>query len=452
MIGKRVEVNIAGGLDIPLPPMVHVRQKFVTSKVADIGQTVSEQFKRPEIHGKVKPGMTVAVGVGSRGIANIAECVKHTVAELEALGAKPFIFPAMGSHGGGTVEGQRGVLEGYGVTESLVGCPIRATMEVVELGKAADGMPVYMDKFASEADGVVLVCRIKPHTSFRAQIESGIVKMMTIGMGKIIGATELHTYGFDTFGELLPRIARFIMSKKNILFGVAMVENAAEETALIEAVPPELLWEREPVLQARAKELMARLQFDEIDVLVVEQIGKNISGSGMDPNVIGRNNRFIEWEAKPMVKKIVALGLTPETHGNATGVGVADVITMRLYQELDPSTTYANVIASTLLDGGAIPMIMNTDKEAIALAVKTLNRVAPQNCKIVRIRNTLDLVDIQVSEPLLDYIRANSARFEIVGKPKPLKFSAKGVLAPMLGKHAEEHPHPIVDESPENVF
>jgi hypothetical protein len=451
MIGERIQVNIAGGLDFPLPRMVSVRQKFATSKIADVSQAVAEQFKRPEVRGTVKPGMTVAVGVGSRGIANIAECTKRTVVELKSLGAKPFVFPAMGSHGGGTVEGQRGVLEGYGVTESYVGCPVRATMEVVELGKADDGMPVYMDKYASEADGFVFCCRIKPHTNYRAAIESGIVKMMTIGMGKITGATELHTYGFDSFGELLPKTARFIMSKRNFLFGIAMVENAAEETAIIEAVPAELLWEREPVLQAKAKELMARLQFSEIDVLIVEQIGKNISGSGMDPNVIGRNNRFIEWEAKPHVKKIVILGLTPETHGNATGVGVADVITMRLYKEIDIPFTYANVIASTLLDGGAIPMIMNTDKEAIALAVKTVVRVKPQDCKIVRIRNTLDLVDIQVSESLVEHVRANSTKFQIVGKPRLLKFDAKGALAPM-SKHDHEHPHPIVDESPENVF
>ena len=203
----------------------------------------------------------------------------------------------MGSHGGATAEGQREVLEGYGITESFVGCPIHAQMDVVELGKV-DGMPVYMDKLAAAADGVVLICRVKPHTNFRAPIESGIVKMMTIGMGKIIGATELHTFGMDMFGELLPKTAKFIMSKKNFLLGVAMVENAADETAIIEVVPAEKTFEREPVLQAKAKELMARICFDEIDVLIVEHIGKNISGAGMDPNITGRNNRFIEWDAE----------------------------------------------------------------------------------------------------------------------------------------------------------
>jgi hypothetical protein len=436
MIGDRIEVNIAGGLDITLPRMVHIRQNFKTQKVDNVSATVAEQFKRPEVRAKIKPGMTIAVGVGSRGIANIAECTKQVIAELKALGAKPFVFPAMGSHGGATAEGQQQVLTDYGVTESYVGCPIRSSLEVVALG-AVDGMPVYMDKLASEADGFAFVCRIKPHTNFRAPIESGIVKMMTIGMGKITGATELHTNGMDVFGELLPKIAKFIMSKKNFLFGVGMVENAADETAIIEAVPAGQLWEREPVLQAKAKEMMARICFDEVDVLIVEKIGKNISGAGMDPNITGRNNRFIEWNMKPLVKKIVILGLTPETHGNACGIGCADVTTMRLYKEMDIPKTYANIIASTYLDGGMIPMIMNTDQEAIQLAVKTVVRVKPQDCKIVRIRTTLDLVDIHVSEPLMAQVRANPATFEVVGEPEALKFDAKGTLYPMLAKHHE---------------
>jgi hypothetical protein len=433
MIGDRIEVNIAGGLDIPLPRMVQIRQKFNSPKLASVSQTVAADFKREDIRSKVKPGMTVAVGCGSRGIANIAECAKQVITELKALGAKPFIFPAMGSHGGATAEGQREVLEGYGITESFVGCPIHAQMDVVEVGKV-DGMPIYMDKLAAAADGVVLICRVKPHTNFRAPIESGIVKMMTIGMGKIIGATELHTLGMDSFGELLPKAAKLIMSKKNFMFGVAMVENAADETALVEVVPAEKTFEREPVLQAKAKEYMGRLCFDEIDVLIVEHIGKNISGAGMDPNITGRNNRFIDWEAKPMVKKIAVLGLTPETHGNACGIGLADVTTMRLYKEIDIAKTYANIIASTYLDGGMIPMIMNTDEDAIRLAVKTVVRIKPQDVKIVRIRNTLELVDIQVSEPLLKYVRANPSQFDVVGEPEAFKFDAKGTLYPMLGK------------------
>jgi len=440
MIGDRIEVNIAGGLDIPLPRMIHVRQKFDLTKLDSVSKTIVEQFKRPDVRVKVKPGMSIAVGVGSRGVNNIAEATKTVIAELKALGAKPFIFPAMGSHGGATPEGQREVLEGYGIDENTMGCPVHSQMDVVEIGKLASGMPIYMDKLAAAADGVVVIPRIKPHTNFRAPIESGIVKMLTIGMGKIIGATELHTQGMDKFGELLPDAAHLIMAKRNILFGVAMVENAADETAIIEVVPGEKIFEREPVLQAKAKDFMPRLQFDEIDVLVVEKIGKNISGSGMDPNITGRNCRFVEWNMKPEVKKIAVLGLTPETHGNATGVGAADVITMRLYKYIDIAKTYANIITSTYLDGACIPMIMNTDEDAIRLAVKTVVRVKPQDCKIVRIPNTLQIVDIHVSEGMLGYIRANPDKFEIVGEAEPMKFDTKGTLYPMLGKlHAHAH-------------
>jgi hypothetical protein len=437
MIGDRIEVNIAGGLDITLPRMVHVRQKFRTPKLDNVTKAVVEQFKRPEVRAKVKAGMTVAVGCGSRGVNNIAECAKAVVGELKALGAKPFIFPAMGSHGGATPEGQREVLEGYGITESYVGCPIRSSMEVVELGRLEDGMPVYIDQHAAGADAIVVIPRVKPHTNFRAPIESGIVKMLTIGMGKIAGATTLHTYGMDMFGELLPKAAKFIMAKRNFLFGVAMVENAADETAIIEIVPGEQVMEREPALLARAKELMPRLQFDEIDVLVVEKIGKNISGSGMDPNITGRNCRFVEWDMKPLVKKIVVLGLTPETHGNATGLGAADVITMRLYREMDIAKTYTNIITSTYLDGGAIPMIMNTDEDAVRLAAKTVVRTRPEDTRIVRIANTLEIVDIHVSEPLMKYVRANPSLFEVVGEPAPFKFDAKGGLYPMLARAHE---------------
>ena len=281
MINDRIDVNIAGGLDVPLPRMVHVRQRFELSKVSSVADTVAQEFTKIAIKTKIKPGMTIAVGVGSRGVNNIAECVKSVVEEIKALGGEPFVFPAMGSHGGATAEGQQEVLDSYGVTESVIGCPIRSSMEVVEIDKAEDGMPVYMDKFAAEADAVALVGRIKPHTNFRAPIESGIVKMLTIGMGKIIGASTLHTYGMDMFGVLLPNVAKIIMAKKNFLFGVAMVENAADETAIIEIVPSEEVLSREPLLLSRAKELMPKLQFEDIDVLVVEKIGKNISGSGI---------------------------------------------------------------------------------------------------------------------------------------------------------------------------
>jgi uncharacterized protein (DUF362 family) len=431
MIGDRIEVNIAGGLDVELPKMIRVRQKFPTPTVDDVAGTVAAQLNNPEIRDRVKPGMRIAVGCGSRGIANVAECAKAVVSGLKALGAEPFIFPAMGSHGAASAEGQVKVLDSLGINEQSMGCPIVSSMEVVKLGQLDNGMPVYFDKHAAEADAVVLVCRVKVHTNFRAPIESGIIKMLVIGMGKIAGASAVHWHGFDSFKELLPKAGKFIMDHKNFLFGVAMVENAAEETALVEIVPAEKVLEREPELLSRSKELMPRLQFDEIDVLVVDRMGKNITGAGMDPNIIGRNARFTEWEMDPLIKKIAVLGLTPETDGNATGLANADVITMRLYRDFDPGKTYANVIAATLLDGAAIPMIMNTDKEAVQLATKTVLRTLPQDARIVHIANTLEIIEIDVSETLLPYIKANPSKFEIVGELAPFDFDPEGNLTPM---------------------
>ena len=435
MIGDRIEVNIAGGLDIPLPRMINVRQKFQTSRLESVTRAIAEQFARPEVRAKIKSGAKIAVGCGSRGVANIAEAARAVVNEIKALGGQPFIFPAMGSHGSATAEGQKGVLEGYGIVESYVGCPIRATMDTVQVGELADGTPVHIDRFACEADGIVLMNRIKPHTNFRAPIESGIVKMIGIGMGKIVGATTLHTHGMDRFDRILPEVARVVLAKKNFLLGIGLVENAHDETAIIEAIPAEQLFERETELQAKAKSMMGKLMFDEIDVLVIDQIGKNISGSGADPNVTGRNIRGAVWEAKPKLQKIVMLSLTKETKGNATGMGAADVITMRMFKDVDLGPTYANVITSAYLDGAAIPMIMNTDHDAVALAVKSTLRVKPQDARIIRIQNTLQVTDIQVSEPLLAYVKQNPGKFEVLSDPEPFRFDASGKIAALPHGH-----------------
>ncbi|MGH8759095.1 MAG: lactate racemase domain-containing protein [Burkholderiales bacterium] len=429
VLGDRIEVNIAGGLDIALPRMVDVRQKFDAVHLGDIGAKIAKEFQRPEVRARVKAGQAIAVGCGSRGIANIATIVKCVIRELQALGARPFIFPAMGSHGAATAEGQKRVLEGYGITEATTGVPVRATMDTVIVGKLADGTPVHMDRFAAEADGIVVVNRIKPHTAFRGATESGITKMLAIGIGKIVGAATCHQHGMDTFPELLPKVRDVHLARRNVLFGMGIVENAHDQTAAIEVIPSERIAEREPVLQDMAKKLMPQLFFDEIDVLIIDEMGKNISGAGFDPNITGRNRRAVQWNYGPLTKKIVVLGLTPETHGNATGVGGADVITMRLFREIDVPSTYANIITSMNLDGGAIPMVMNSDREAIQLAVKTVVRVKPQDCRIVRIRNTLELAQLQVSEPLLAEVRARPDRFQIASPPAPFAFDAGGRLA-----------------------
>lgn len=422
MIEEKIKVNISGGLDFQLPNMIKIRQKFSLPKINNVYDEILKDFNDKNTNSRIKPGMTVAIGCGSRGIANISEATKAVVDFLLKCGAKPFIFPAMGSHGGATADGQVKVLADYGISEDSMGCPIKSSMEVVELSKLDTGMPIYIDKYASEADGIVVISRIKPHTNFRAPIESGIVKMLTIGMGKIAGATELHSYGMDTFIDLLPKACAEIISKKNILFGVGLVENAADETAIAEIVHAENIFSREIELQKIAKNYMPRLLFDEIDVLVIDQIGKNISGAGMDPNITGRNSGGVKWDVKPDVKKIVVLGLTPETHGNATGIGMADVITYEVYKDLDISKTYANVITSTYLDGAAIPVIMNTSEEAIKLAAKTVNRVKVKDLKIVRIKNTLELIHIEVSANMIDIVSSSNNSFEVIGKPYPWKF------------------------------
>ena len=422
MIDEKINVNISGGLDFQLPNMVKVRQKFSLPKLNSVYDEISKDFDNKKTNSRIKPGMTIAVGCGSRGIANISEATKAVVDFLLKCKAKPFIFPAMGSHGGATADGQLKVLADYGITEDTMGCPVKSSMEVIELSKLKDGMPVFIDKYASEADGIVVISRIKPHTNFRAPIESGIVKMLTIGMGKIAGATVLHSYGMDTFIDLLPKACEEIISKKNILFGVGLVENAADETAIAEIVHVENIFSREIELQKIAKNYMPRLLFDEIDVLVIDQIGKNISGAGMDPNITGRNSGGVKWDVKPDVKKIVVLGLTPETHGNATGIGMADVITYQVYKDLDISKTYANVITSTYLDGAAIPLIMNNSEEAIKLAAKTVNRVKVEDLKIVRIKNTLELINIEVSENMFDIVSSLDNTFDVIGKPYPWKF------------------------------
>ncbi len=417
-----VQINIAGGLNFTLPNMARVRQKFEKHGLPDVSAAVTDQVARDEVAATIQPGARIAIGVGSRGVANIEEAVRALVAAIKAKGGDPFVFPAMGSHGGGTADAQAGLLAGYGVTEEAVGAPIRATMETVVVDTMEDGVPLHVDRLANEADGIVLVNRVKPHTSFRGAIESGVIKMMTIGMGKINGASALHGgYLMEEFGEVLSRAAEKIMAKTPFLFGLGMVEDAFDDTAIIEAMTGPRLIERETDLQAKAKALMARIYFDDIDVLVIDEIGKEISGSGCDPNITGRNMRGVSGFELPRVKRIVILDVTDKTKGNATGFSSADVITQRMLSRIDFSVTYANVIASTYLEGGKVPIPMQTEEDAVRLAVKSLNGIKPEDARIVRIRNTLDLSEIAVSEPMLAEVRADD-RMEVLEDPRAMAY------------------------------
>ena len=413
-----------------MPKMAAVLQRFDDAHISDVEKAVREQLTRPEIAARVNSGMRIAIGAGSRGIANISITVRATVQALRERGAVPFVFPAMGSHGGATAEGQQAVLAGYGSTEEGVGAPIRATMDTILIGEMKDGTPVHMDRYAHEADGVVLINRIKPHTSFRGPIESGVVKMIVIGMGKIQGATHMHAHGMDFFPEVLPRVATFIMEQTSILFGIGMVENAYDRTAIIEALLPDALVEREIALQAKAKSLMGRLYFRDIDILLIDQMGKEISGAGFDPNITGRNHRGVTGFDDPKVQKIVVLDLTKMTNGNATGLGLADVITRKLYDAIDYPSTYGNVITSAYLDGALIPIAMPTDQQAVQLAIKTLVRVKQGQARIVRIRDTLSIDKISVSEPMLTEVKQHPD-MSIIGEPAPFDFAPDGTLRPM---------------------
>jgi len=380
-----------------LPTMIRVRQTFARPRVEDIPRTVAERLQAAGL--PVKRGDTVAVGAGSRGIANIDTIVGATVRYLRDLGARPFVFPAMGSHGGGTADGQLSVLAHYGITEATMGCPVRATMEVEQVGEAL-GLPVWLDRFAAGADWIGLVNRIKPHTDFKGTIESGLFKMMTIGLGKWKGAVQYHranvNHGYET---VITSVGREMLAKARIGFGLGVVENGYDETAEIEAFTAAELEAGERRLLKSAREWMAKLPFSPIDVLIVEEIGKNISGSGMDTNIIGRpTNPFEPFPADPKILWIVALDITEESYGNATGLGNADFTTRRLVDKIDMKATLINCITACAPWGARIPATYETDREAIETALDCIGLTPPERARVVRIKNTLMLGELEVSE------------------------------------------------------
>ncbi len=412
------------------PRMIKVRQHFEAPQVDDIPGTVKAQIESLNLSGKVKQGDSVAVTVGSRGVSNIAAITKAIVDTLRALGAEPFIVPAMGSHGGGTAEGQREIIESYGVTEAFVGCPIRATMDVVQVGTVEGEVPVYFDRFASEADHVVVAGRIKPHTGFVGEIESGLHKMMLIGLGKHKGAALYHQaivqYSFD---RIIRGVAQQVIDKCGILFGLAMVENQYDETAMIEAVAPERFAEREKELLVLAKKWMPRLPFDRVDLLVIDAMGKNISGSGMDTNVVGRkyNDHAAAEKEFPKVTRILVRGLTPETHGNAAGIGMAEYCHKRLVDGIDMEATVINCMTGNAPSGAAIPVHFATDSECLEKALQTVGFVEPVNAKVLRVRDTLHLGELLVSESYEKEI-ASRDDLSILAPATAMEFDTQGDL------------------------
>lgn len=405
-----------------LPNVVRVRQEFDRTRLEDPCGAVAAGLRNLGLAGKLKPGARVAISAGSRGINNLVAMTRAAADAVKFMGGQPFIVPSMGSHGGATDDGQKNLLADLGISEASMGCPVVSSMTVEEIGRTWNGTPVYLDRNALHADGIVVINRVKPHTAFRGEIESGLCKMLAVGLGKHKGAQQMHKAGL---GPTLVEAARLILVRAPVLAGIAILENSLDETAEIHVVPPERFEETDRTLLKRAWQVLPRIPFDPLDVLVVDEMGKNISGTGMDNNVIGIGPRVggkMEM-GHPAVVTIVVLGLTPETHGNANGVGLADITTRRLVDSIDYKATYTNVLTTRLWSAGRLPVIMETDREAIEVAV---GETPPGEVRFVRIKDTLHLEELEISEALLP--EAKKAGLAVVRGPQPLSFDEAGRL------------------------
>jgi hypothetical protein len=415
--------------DAPFPTLIPVRQKFDAPQVQDIAAATAAALE--PLRSRLQPGMTVAITAGSRGIHDKPEVVRAAGEWLRSVGVEPFVVPAMGSHGGATAEGQVQLLADLGMTEVSLGMPVRATMDTVELGRVADGPAVHLDANAAQADGIIAVNRIKAHTDFKGDVESGLAKIVGIGLGKRVGAEGVHQYGPANLATWIPRVAERIIDTGKILGGLGIVENAYDRAAKIAWVEPaDIAGPGESALLAEAKDLMATLPFDDLDVAVVDVMGKNKSGSGMDTNVIGRLMiRGSEEFTRPRIRNIAVLDLSEQSHGNAVGLGLADFVPLSLLEKVDLRTTYINAMTSGL--GGPqraqVPMAMATERSTVAAAILTCGRADLENARVVRMHSTLDLENLLVSESLRGEVES-SDRMAIAGEPVPMTFDAQGRL------------------------
>ena len=414
--------------EVKLPKMFKVKQLFARPKIEpeDIPKVIENLLSEPKFSDQVKPGMRIAITAGSRGIANAALTTKCIADFVKSRGAIPFVVPAMGSHGGATAEGQKELLEGYGITEEYLGCLIISSMEVKNIGVNEEGMDVLIDKNAAEADGIILGCRIKPHTAFRGPYESGIMKMMAIGLGKQQGAEVCHEAGFKNMAKYVPMFGRAILKNAPVLFAVPTIENAFDETSHIFAVNADEFVDREPELLKIAFANMPKIWVDECDVLIVDKIGKNYSGDGMDPNITGT---FCTPYATGGIvsQRVAVLDLSEETHGNAIGLGFSSATTKRVFEKLNLASMYPNAITCTVLGGARIPIIMESDKETIQVCVKTCNEIDKSNARIVRIPNSLHIEHIMLSESYYEEAK-NNPHLVIESEPSDLPFDENGNL------------------------
>lgn len=416
--------------DVPIPQMFHAAQRFPDAHIEreDIEKAVFDEIARSGMAERIKPGMRIAITAGSRGIRNVDEITRSVVACVKHCGATPFIVPAMGSHGGATAEGQKDMLAGFGITEEKMGCEIRSSMETVLLGYSELGKPVYMDRSAYESDGVILSCRLKPHNAFRGPIESGPCKMMTVGLGKQKGAEQVHSDGMDIIAKNIPTMAKVTLGTGKILFAIPCLENAYDQTMMFEAIPAEKILEREPELLKIAFANMPSILVGAGDVLIVDNVGKNFSGTGVDPNITGTFSTPYA-SGGVSVQRTCFLNLTPQSHGNALGVGLASAITKRIFDEIDADVMYTNCITSTVIRSAMTPCIMSTDKEAVQFCIRTCNRIDVQNPRVIRIQNSLHIGQVMLSEAYYaDVLAGKYAGLTALDAPAAMTFDEQGTL------------------------
>ncbi|MDR1637747.1 MAG: nickel-dependent lactate racemase [Treponema sp.] len=412
-----------------LPRMVKVRQKFERDSITRdaIPAAINAELSLPRLGDPIRRDMRIAITCGSRGIANIAEIIRTLAAFVKSKGARPFVVPAMGSHGGATGPGQKALIEGYGVTEEFIGCPIVSGMETVVIGETEEGHSVRIDRNAAESDGIILTARIKPHTDFHGPYESGLMKMMTIGLGKREGADICHEAGFGRMARLVPLFGRCILKKAPIALGLAILENAYGETCKLAALRPDEIEAEEPLLLEEARGHLPLIPFAEADVLVIDRIGKDISGDGMDPNVTGASpcSPFVSGGLKS--QRTVVLDLTQATHGAAVGIGAAHTITRRLFNKIDYEATYINVITARSLEFVRIPCILETDREAVQLALRTCTGIDRSKPRIIRIADSLHTETFWISEAMRAEGEKNP-RITVESEPEPWAFNGEGNL------------------------
>ncbi len=420
---------------VVLPRMARVRNNTpVAEPISTIADHVQQQLREMKDQQAIRPGERIAIGVGSRGIGRLDEMVRALVEEIKRLGAEPFIVPSMGSHGGATAQGQQEVLAHLGVTEEQVGAPIHSSMETVEIGRAKDGTPVKIDKLAMGADGIVFVARIKPHTAFRGTYESGLAKMIAIGLGKQEGAANCHARGFSEMANMVPALAKIALKRAPIRFALAVLENAHDQPYKILAIPADQMLAAEPDLLKEAKRAMPHIPFEQLDILVIDEIGKNISGDGADPNITGRYPTPFASGGPEVVRQVI-LDLAQGSDGNANGIGTADFVTMRAVQKMLLGRTYPNALTSTVPGPVKIPMILPSDRLAIAAAILTCNAIGREP-RIVRIKNTLQLDRFWISEGLIKEVQQDQY-LQVIEEAGPLIFDQNGNLSDPSRKKIE---------------